>query len=313
MPKFSAFTPFGMLAFSSRPSRAESIHKSIKASHGTDNVTEDSEGALPARWYAWAMAIARAQYTLERAGNQADPLLVTELLPVLEHMYGVTPSYTDSLETRRAVLDVRYKLALGNIGLSVENALREALGADFVEWRPTPQPSAASYPDPASGYGNFKRSTRFKTITLMGPTTIIGSPMWISYEPRTGDTNPIQQGETVLLDPGRVGQQDRVTVLAALPNAFQATLARAHEAGTIGTTLAHPFWMSTLLHFLVVVKNGRALNRDVRRKTHEVLDRMLQGAASWDIVEETSSPGTSGPFRVGQSGIGIVPIGTITL
>jgi hypothetical protein len=313
MPKFSAFTPFGMLAFSGQPSRAEQIHRSIKASHGADVVTEDPEGALPARWYAWAMAIARASYTLERAGNQADPRRVTEMLPVMEAAFGVTPGYNDTIEQRRAVLASRHLLATGNIQQSVLVALQTALGSDFVAWRPTPQSEATSYPPPSAAYGSFKQDARIKVVTTLSSVAFNNTPVWVRYRHRSGDSSPLQAGEVIVIDPGRVGQSERVTITEAAETRFLATFVRAHEAGALMTTASHPFWFNTLRHSLVVVKNGRALNPEVRRKVHETLNLFLQGSASWDIVEENSAPGSAGPFRINQSGIGIVPLGTISL
>src|SRR5688572_2166024 len=107
MPLLSAFTTFGHFAFSSETPRAQAIYESIRDGQGA-SPNEDFDSALSSRWYAQAMAIAAARSTLERAGNQADPTKVHELLPVQERMWGIIPPALASSDERRAALTIQY-------------------------------------------------------------------------------------------------------------------------------------------------------------------------------------------------------------
>ena len=313
----SAFTGFGNLEFSSKPPRAQSIYESLVSMNG-GNFDDNFSGPINAEWYAIAMAAGCARDTLERVENQADPETVHEMLPVQESMYGLSPGPFDSTNARRAALAARYAVARRPTLPNVTQALRLLLGEDFVAWVPNPvaTPSPAAIPA-----DKCKAATaRFKTLRLLDNVTSVGSQR-VRYTPLDGDATDLQDRETVVIDPGLsgieelitvIGPRDGVKILATDPDpvgAFTATFANAHAAGAVGITSAWPNWSSYKKHSLVIVKNGRATDPILRAKVTDLLSRMLSGSSTWDVVQENTTPGTCGPFRVGEPGIGIVPIG----
>lgn len=307
---FSAFTAWGMLAFSSAPPRSESIYNSIVSLNG-GNFDDDFAGPINADWYATAMAVAAARDTLERAENQADPLTVEEMLPVQESMYGLAPGPSDNLNMRRGVLAARYKVALEPSLQNVNQALRLLLGADFVAW--VPNPIAAPSPDTIPLALCKAVTARAKTIQFVDRIIPTGGLQPVRYKAVSGDTLDLQDREVLTVDPGLNGIQESVTVIGAPAiGLVMANFAHAHEAGAVAITGPFPNWTSFKKNSLVVVKNGRATDPLLRAKVNDLLSRMLSGTSTWDIVQENSTPGTAGPIRVGQPSIGTVPIGTVT-
>jgi len=112
MPKFSAFTGFSHLRFSSRKSTAEKIYDDMLSNQGGNFSTEfDSRNS--GRIYFKALARARALQTLERAGQQYEPLQAVEMLPNLEHECGIVPLPTDSVHDRQIAVSAAMKIARG--------------------------------------------------------------------------------------------------------------------------------------------------------------------------------------------------------
>jgi hypothetical protein len=312
--KFSAFSRFGHYRFSSKPPRGETIFKAMRASHGGVFGEDSFEGPLVGRWFAWAMAIARARSALERAQNQADPLKAYELLPALERDYGLAPLRTDTLTQRRAALAARKSLVLGPTRGMVEFHLSAALGDDFVAWVTREASEDEQFPDePWTDVGIFNQPARWKTIRLTSSVAFTGTPLTIGYEHVFGDEDRLTAGTQVVVAPGLIGQQELVTLTTVTSSTITATFARPHESGTECYLRPWPFWMSNAKHSLVVVANGRAEDRNVRRLVNDTLGRLLSGVSTWDIVEENSTPGTAGPFTPGLSAPGITPIELVTL
>lgn len=307
---FSAFSPWGMLEFSSSPPRAQSIYESLVAMHG-GNIDDTFSGPLCAEWYAHAMAAGAARDTLERAENQADPLTVHELLPVQEGMYGLSVGPVDSANTRRAALAARYMVALEPSQQNVSQALRLLLGVDFVAWVPNPVASPSPTLIPAAMCKAV--GSRVKTVTLLSGITNNTTPQTVRYSATSGDAVDLQGQEVIIVDPGLSGIQEAVTVLSTPRGGLlTAQFSFAHAAGALAITQSFPNWSSFKKNSVVVVKNGRANDPVLRAKVNDLLSRMLSGTSTWDIVNENSTPGTAGPIRVGQPSIGTVPIGTVT-
>jgi hypothetical protein len=307
---FSAFTAWGMLEFSSAPPRAQSIYESLVSMNG-GNFDDTFSGPMCAEWYAIAMAAGAARDTLERGENQADPLTVHEMLPVQEGMYGLAPGPFDSANDRRATLAARYAVAMPPTQMNVTQALRLLLGSDFVAWVPNPvnTPSPTAIPTAICK----QVTARFKLITLTRPVLIVGSPQMVPYAAKDGDPAELQDQEVVVIDPGLSGIQEAVTVLGPpIGGCFRAQFTRGHAAGALGFTGSFPNWSSFKKNSLVVVKHDKAHDPVIRAKVNDLLSRMLSGTATWDVVQENTTPGTAGPFRVGQPCIGTAPIGLTT-
>jgi hypothetical protein len=313
--KFSRFARFGHFGFTSKKPRPQPIYESIRDAQG-GTVTDDDDGLMPARHYAWAMRIAAAKATLERAKNQAEPLQVRDLLPVQEGMYTLVPGPFETMQERRAALAAKYKLGLPGSFQNVQAQLMFILGADFVAYRPMPSTEAGQSPStPGTGPGTFKPATnRIKIVKItQSISTGLGAPQWVSFTNYFGDVNPLQVGEEVVVEAGTIGWQEKVTVLGVKPEQFQATFTRAHEPNSLATTAPFPYWLSTQRHHLVVVKNGRANDLELRRKVNELMAVVVRGSSTWDIVEANIGGTQVGPFIPGSGKPYITTIGTITL
>lgn len=312
--KFSAFSRFGHYRFSSQPTRGETIFLAMRASHGGVFGAEAFDGPLAGRWFAWAMGIARARSTLDRAKNQADPLKVYDLLRSQERHYGLAPLATDSLTQRRSALHAAQQLVLGPMRGIVDAQLRTALGDDFVAWVTREASEDDVFPEqPWLTHGIFDDLPRWKSVRLTDSVNFTGVPLTVHYEHVFGDEDPLAVGNPLVIAPGLFGQQELVTVTAATATTFTAVFARPHEADTDGFMRPWPFWFSNSKHSLVVVKNGRARDRNVLRLINDTLGGLLSGVSTWDVVEENASPDTSGPFIPGQGEPGITPIEIVTL
>lgn len=285
--------------------------------------------------YATAKAHARARLLLIHAGLQIDPHKLVEMLPLREDEYGVIPGQNDDIDTRRNTVAARMLLPNGASYNAVKTALETLLGDDFVKYHPVTKVEAVTSPTNAGDQPmHFAASTALpKTIRLLQNVTVIGSPQTILYEPIDTPT-PIQQipgglvvantellqGESLVVGAGLPGQHERVTIsqviLSGTPpySARQvvATFGKAHPIGTLATTGNYPYWLSSKRHNLIVLTATAAADPEKRRKVNELLDRMLRGVSTWDIVAE-SSPGFTGPFTVEGGLIGITTIGLVTL
>lgn len=340
MPLFSAFTPFGMLAFSSKPSHAEAFYRSMVRALGNEPGSSEAHGTIStapgtrmdAKLYADAMAFARARYQLERAGNQVLPTRLTELLAVREREWGVVPSPIATDDERRAAVAAQYLLPRGAARNEVATLLSTLLGDDFVAYRPTPKAEAVVYPSALGDQPqNLQRaSIPRKLIRLTEPvTTGLGAPQYVRYERFVADPNPsaplhsLSVGDTVVLDPGNLDLVERATVTAldfdeptegTVFAVFQATLTKPHVTGTVGTTAPWPFWASTKRHNLIVLSPSAALDPEKRRRVHAVLGKVLRGVSTWNLAGEASAgSATTGPFTVGGGMLGVTTIGSINL
>jgi hypothetical protein len=308
--KFSAFSRFGHYRFTSKPPRGETIFRAMRESNGGVFGAEAFDGPLAGRWFAWAMGIARARSTLERAKNQADPLKVYDLLTTQERHYGLAPLPAESLKQRREALAGRYQVFLGPTRGIVEDALRTALGDDFVAWVTREASEDDVFPEqPWLTDGIFETQLpRWTTIRLTQSVAQLGVPLTRTYQYVAGDTAPLAADTKLVVAPGQFGQQELITLSAVTPATITATFVRPHEANTECYLRSWPWWFSNSKHSLVVVGNGRARDRNVLRLVHDTLGRLLGGTSTWDVVEENSTPGTAGPFIANQGEPGITPI-----
>lgn len=315
MPRFSAFTPFGMLAFSSKPSHAENIYRSL-----VDNLAgafDMSKGThAEASAYARAMSLGRARYTLERAGNQSDPLKATEILPNLEQDYDVRPPLSAGLFERRTFLAAQYRLPRGGVYTNVRAALQTLLGTDFLAYRLLGDAEAVDYPtNPLTSVEvNAQRvEVPGRFLKLTQPMISTGL-VWADYEnlDTTAGDVLINDGDVVMVQPENSGLAERVTVTqvqgASSTRQFRAIFTKPHDVGAIVTTANWPYWWSTKRFALIVLKAASALSADKRRQVNELMAKLARGVSQWAIVQP-SPPGatTVGPLTLPA------PLGTATL
>jgi hypothetical protein len=167
MPLLSAFTPFGQLEFSSEPSTAEKIYRSLKAGYrhpetGEQTIDTSDGTHQEAKLYGWSIAIANASQVLQAAGNELRPERSYAQLEAHEHWYKLTPGPEESIAERRAALAAKRKASRGPRYEAMVDALHTLLGASFLAYRPIGVDVDAnedvSYPRfPAQGPGIFRR------------------------------------------------------------------------------------------------------------------------------------------------------------
>jgi hypothetical protein len=119
-----------------------------------------------------------------------------------------------------------------------------------------------------------------------------------------------------VLDPGKLGIQEQVTIAAVSDGWLRFTPSFAHEAGALLAFGPFPFWASVHKHALIVVPEGSAghtgaADPNIRRLVDDVMSRVATGVSTWDIVNRGSS-GNVAQFLVGNS-FGAIGTGTIGL
>lgn len=331
MPLFSAFTPFGAgFAFSGDQSHGERFFRQFLSLLGEESYST-AEGTRMRAWaYAWAMHLARVRYTLEHAGYQLDPLKVTEMLPLREGEYGLIPGPYESIDARRAALAARMLVPKGGDVNNIRTTLRQLLGDAYVGYIPTAFFDAVLYPAAIGDQPmNLVTPTRQpKILNLMTNISLgLGAPQWVRYAfielpavPEV-DAQPkdVAKGETFAIDPGDNIALETITVLdlrELTPGVLelQATFNNPHTTGAYMTNSPFPYWLSTKRFNLVVLEPIAAADAETRRKTNELLARMVRAVSTWNICQEDpTNPGFTGTFRVGVGRLGVQTIGNVAI
>lgn len=322
--KFSAFAPFGMWAFSSKPTHAESFYRAMVASMGNVPGSSEAKGTIStapgtrmeAKIYADSMTLARGRYVLEHAGAQVLPEQLTEMLPVRESELKIVPGFRETTDERRDTVAARLLLARGAAKVEVENALETLLADDFLLYRPTPIAEAVQWP---AALGDQPQSLQLPTVArklirLTAPISVgLGAPQFVAWEFVDPDNQtPLLIGDELVVDTGNLTVAEKVTILDLDLNFIYATFNNPHPIGAICTTAPFPIWTSTKRLNLIVLTGPAAADADTRRRVDEQLRRQLRGPSTWAIAGE-SSPGSStvGPFTVAGGMIGVTTIGLI--
>ncbi len=314
MPLFSCFTPFGMLAFSSAPSVAEKLYDALGAQYdvafdttpGEPN-SEDNE----AEKYALAMHLARVELTLERAGNQRNVALATDLLPLREIDFHAVPGANDTIATRQARLSAIRALALGATQSNIAGVLQATLGSAFVKLRVV-LATEAQTDLPTS---NFVTPGLPPTVVkLLTPVAIVDSPVWVSYvsvDPSVpaaliAGTNVTVQGESNVV-------AEVVTIAATqlasdgVTTQFQATFSSSHDVGATVTTGPLCRWTSSKAFLFVELTPTAAASPVIRGQVDALMAKLTRGVTQWATV--AASGGAIGPFVIGTSGLGMATLG----
>jgi hypothetical protein len=335
MPQRSAFTWPGAQGFYGGPTHIEQFYRLLPALWGTEidftEVGSDDELKL----YAWSVVLGSALYEAEKAGNQANPLKASDLIPLLEQDFGIIPGAKDSLQDRQNAIAVAELFPRGCIPSNVVNASKLIVAAmNFLAYVPSPEaPNPTRFPTwPISvGVvpGQFKDVRVLpRFLQLIDPVATTGE-RWVAYENLdTTITTPtlILNGETVVVQAGNTSTMERVTVdnvatPAAVPsgctpgyNYFQADFQRSHDIGAPIVTGNYPYWWSTQRLSYIVVSATAAVNRQLRAKLDVLLGKILRTVDMWAIVQATTitaTGGTVGPLVVG-GGMGTQSVGSVT-
>ena len=240
MPDYlSMFTPCGMLELTSKPSHAEVIYTQIVGSLAKS--FDMSAGTRMEGWaYGVAMALGRAQYALDRGGNQAHPMTAYDLIPLLEQGYLVVPAINDTVPNRAATLAAIDALSGGGRINDLISGLRSLLGAKFLAIVTAPKLTGTTptvYPsNPSTGQGNWvPQSKPMRWLQLIDPVATIGSA-WCAYQ--SLDTSQIPTDSWQASSTYSAGATLVPTSLNSTGYVYQCT-----TAGTSGTT--EPTWPTT--------------------------------------------------------------------
>jgi hypothetical protein len=312
MPLFSCFTPFGVLAFSSKPSEAQKQYQVIgtQLDQALDTTpgyptSEDNEGEK----YANARHLARQVLALQHAGYQRDVTKASDLLPLREADYQVTPGPYDTLVQRQNRLLALRALPLGATTSNITSALSALLGSGFIKLRTVAHTELTSNL-PTSNFQPPGIIPKF--LQLAYPIAVTGS-QWATYQ--NLDTTIAAPVTLALGDKVTVGGENNsqaevvsVTGLRSVAAGlqFQATFTQSHDAGSTVTTMPFPRWTSSQSFLYVEVTAAVASNPVQRQQIDAIMQKLTRGTVEWATVSVASG-------LVTQFQIATTPLGTGTV
>ena len=240
MGDLSDFSQTGLLELSDEPSPAEVFYDLLWKLYGGDrgpfNLTPGAT-YKDAQIYAAACMLGRAQVELQHAGEQADPTLVFDLLPLAELDFGLVPGPQDTVAQRRGALVARQLLPQGARASAIVAGLRAILGPALLSYCPIVSTFSSASPtvypsSPGAGPGLFQ-DVRVppRHLALLDPVANTVT-QWVGYQ-NLDPSVPAQRlviGDKVVVQGENTSQAEQVTVLAvatqppAGSNASSATL-----------------------------------------------------------------------------------------
>ncbi len=321
---FSKFAPLGLYSLSRKKPLAKQIHDSLVNSLGGQY--ELGEGShMGALLFAVAMSKARVATVLKRAQAQRYANDVDHLIPVLEDQYGITPSADWTLADRRAEIARRKERHGVWTPQAIEAALYDALGADFIAYRPLEYSEAAIWPTNCgdSPMVLVQPKTPRKTIELLTPISVgLGAPQSVSVSVLTSPSDPTstaasspQAGDIFVFDAGNSAIAEAVVVESyisvGLISTLTATFEKPHDAGTKGYTNSFPWWTSTKRHSLVVLTSEAAQDANKRRRVDGIMRRAARGVSTWDIVGGSAS--ATDRFLLDEPSLDFTTLASVTI
>jgi hypothetical protein len=309
----NAFAPCGAMRLSSRQTYGERIYRQLieeQQVSGTDAAFDSSWNSYNSCiLYALAMGLQSAKLQNLHAAAQRDPRYVTEKLPELEHDYQLVPLITDTIEDRRAALQVAMRKREGNTQAAIIAGLTDIIpgGVSVIT-----QNFDAAYligQTTLKTFDDFKTSVGYKAVVTTSAVTSLGA-FTVSIAMQGGTGKRLSVGEKIVVDVTRNGLTEVVTVTDATDATLTATFANAHDAGAICTTQQWPAWVSPHRNYLIMVTDTSVLsNAAILRQINNFMDYTSRGSSTWVVVPDVSgeSPAyTIETSRTGQHTIGLV-------
>lgn len=305
MPRFSRFTPFPQLRFSSKPPIAKAMYDEINAAFGGEqNFSQEQESLVQATRYAQAMALGRLYNGLLRAESQFRPETALEQLPSMEREVGAMVSTEMSIAQRRRQVSALMRVSRGARRNNVESVLREALGDDFLYYQTEPPITSPLTPDPETTGVYVAPGTpigvwRLRYVLMPGTNTV-------PFEQVAGDLE-LAVGDKVVLGLGDYERQEPAVIEAVFRplSLVTITCAHPHPINMLIRTGRQPTQSNTTRHNLLVLSPEAAVDGEKRKLAQQLLHRLLRGVSTWSITDE------SGPFRVGVGRLGVTTIGEL--
>ncbi len=338
--KFSAFTPIGLFRLKRGPSLARVIYDAKVSALGAvagklpAYASVEPGTRLHAKVFAESIRDGVIRMLIQRAAQCDIPSkLHPDMIPIREQEFGISPPLGALLHQRRHAIEAAARLPLGGSRFNIETTLRRLLGAGFVYYR-TFDPSADArvlYPaNIGDSPMSLKRAAAGRVIVTAdavpspdGPIPGISMPSTIPQvvyysaripKPLDG-SHTLFGGEELVIEPDNAARCERVTVTEVGTDSaghwFKAAFLSAHEPGSFCTTGGFPFWATNQRYAHIVVTPAVAADPNLVRQIHVLMRNLARGVSTWAVVESSSTT-TSGPFKVQQSALGFVPLGTIT-
>jgi hypothetical protein len=301
MAWFNAFSPFGMLAFSSKPTQAEVIYRQLKNAYGSGFVGPVAE----ARIYADAMALGVAQCELDRAAGQFRADRMTEGLAGAEAEYRIVPAPDANLKTRRAALAAAELLRNGARYDAMVDGLTGILGSAFVKYYVNNAQVAPQTPIPVNPLtaGTYKPvGSPITVVKIQARILPSALPQTCIYSFIAGDNMPLKAGETLEVDPGINGICEPITLLTADASKFSAIFSNPHDNGIIATSAPFPNQSCWQRHVLVIVTAETLTNVTLMQKLSAFMSKWTRIVTTWDVIADNGDRHHCGPFYPWQSG-----------
>lgn len=325
MPRYSAFTPYGMFRFSAEPSTAEKIYQSMRESQGGDDGPFREFGYQGAKLYAQSMGLARVNEYYQRIRDQHNSSKTTFLLSEMEEQYGITPDTSRTEAARRAKLSSRKKAGRA-LEANVRAGLAELLGSDFIDiytsnhpdftdlvnnFATTPPAEANFHLPTTSGWGiaiedNGPPNNKLRYVaidSIRGLASVSVQTFKANEIIVFGSHNGSLIQKAQILNPGvateYIAEYDKYIFEMTLT----APLTKAVQAGQAFTSSTFPWFPTGRQHFLIFVKPAVAFNAALVADVHDFMARSVRVSSVWQI---TTSPdlATNLGFKINESLIG---------
>lgn len=308
----SIFAPPGHRLISGREPIGKRYYNDKVRNYGADQNFPDDE-YLRGKLYADAMLSASIHLLLDRARAELHPLSTQTFLPLHEQEIGAKPLPGDTLKQRRERVYALRRLNLNGRISTIHAALKDFLGDDLSFYRTTRVSELRTFdkgPQNRTNFLHVGRQTPIRLIRFIAPIVRLNVSLKVPTEFVGGDPEPYTVGQVVLVDPGRNSRGERVTIEAIDDTSLTATFRQPHDKHTVVTSGHNPRYRSTKRMHHIVLRNGAASNPHVVATLHELMRRLVKGAAVWQVLEETNAA-EAGPFQPGVSPPGITPIGEL--
>lgn len=323
MPGFGALAPFGLLEFSSEPTLAERVYESLQdATKGTFDVSWGTH--VQASNYVRAIALGCARAYLRHAGAQRRPSGAVEMLPALEDRFGVTPPRGATHDERVEEVALRKLVSRGPRADALLGACMAILGDGFVTLKTFEPGEVVTYPALPGVVGLFTAPERPHRAWKLESSFVESenSPFDHEYSALGEDDGATMSVGDVLVIDGHDYEKAELFEVREVGVEVNRKWFRANTTLGVGTfgkphgrgapILSYsPAWNSTQRTIVVVGTPTAARNPAVRAKLFARLSRMVRGVTAILFVEDGGGSSV-GPFTLGSSALGCVPIGTIT-
>lgn len=319
MAQFSAFAPFGLFDFSSKPSHAETIYRAITGAASL--ALRPTIGTYAeAKMYATAIALGCARATLERARNQLHPMKAWDKLPTLERNYGIIPDPNASPYQRQSTVAARKLLMAGAREEAVVTDLVALLGAKLIAYRPAKASDRETWPADPKTVGSFPRLDAALVYGVVnepiGTAGAIPKPYRVTLRENSAEPQP---GETITVEPEIDGIAEACVVTAWVPDIVAGSPSKTDGLIYIATTNPHssgcsfsnatPLWRSTQREVCIIVDASVTTDAETIRKVNEIMARHSKTVTRWEIIAASSTT-TTGPFVCGVGTCGVDAIGS---